>query len=194
MFLRFDISFRWNVKHSTIEHPKCRGLSQTHLSKHSRRQHCHDVTGISSHISVQCGNLRNTHNAGNTMFTILTMRTILAIMTVRAAKSSASSKSCSGVAAWESHSVLDRSPNMYKDSPEMWVIVKSANLSYSSSSWWWSAYDLISWSTARKIGIWIGNRQRRRHLFFCKISRVTKLGSRQTNNTNGIELDPIHQK
>ena len=52
--------------------------------------------------------------------------------------------------------------------------------------------DLISWSTARKIGIWIGNRQRRRrHLFFCKISRVTKLGSRQTNNTNGIELDPI---
>ena len=33
MFLRFDISSRWNVKHSTIEHPKCRGLSQTHLSK-----------------------------------------------------------------------------------------------------------------------------------------------------------------
>ena len=64
-----------------------------------------------------------------------------------------------------------------------------------NSCWWrWSAYDLISWSTARKIGIWIGNRQRRRHLFFCKISRVTKLGSRQTNNTNGIELDPIHQK
>ena len=26
VFLRFDISSRWNVKHSTIEHPKCRAF------------------------------------------------------------------------------------------------------------------------------------------------------------------------
>ena len=162
MFLRFDISSRWNVKHSTIEHPKCRSLSQTHLSK------------VAANIAMM---LQGYH--------LIYQCNVAMPLSIRIPYDICTSK--------EKINEIHIFRTQVSDSKVNHLL--PINLSYSSSSWRWSAYDLISWSTARKIGIWIGNRQRRhRHLFFCKISRVTKLGSRQTNNTNGIELDPIHQK